>query len=50
MKRNTLILLLAVLLAGATFNAKAQNLQVFYDTERGCVNKPNADNPVIYRG
>lgn len=37
MKRNTLILLLAVLLAGATFNAKAQNLQVFYDTERGCV-------------
>ena len=37
MKRNTLILLFAVLLAGATFNAKAQNLQVFYDTERGCV-------------
>ena len=37
MKRNTLTLLLAVLLAGATFNAKAQNLQVFYDTERGCV-------------
>lgn len=34
MKRNTLTLLLATLLAGATFNAKAQNLQVFYDTGR----------------
>lgn len=37
MKRNTFTLLLAIILAGVTCKAEAQNLQVLYDTERGCV-------------
>lgn len=37
MKKNTITLLLAIILAGVTCKVEAQNLQVFYDTERGCV-------------
>ena len=37
MKKNTFTLLLAVLLASVASKAEAQNLQVLYDTERGCV-------------
>lgn len=37
MKRKTFVLLLAVVWASVTCSVKAQNLQVYYDTSRGCV-------------
>ena len=37
MKRNAIALLLVALVASIASKAEAQNLQVFYDTERGCV-------------
>ena len=37
MKRSTIILLLVALVASVASKIEAQNLQVFYDTERKCV-------------
>ena len=37
MKRNAIVLLFVALVASMTSKAEAQNLQVFYDTELGCI-------------
>lgn len=37
MKRNTFVLLLVALVASIASKIEAQNLQVFYDTERKCI-------------
>lgn len=37
MKRNTIVLLFVALVASIASKIEAQNLQVFYDTERKCV-------------
>ena len=37
MKRNTFVFLLVALVASIASKIEAQNLQVFYDTERKCI-------------
>ena len=37
MKRNAIVLLFVAIVASIASKVEAQNLQVFYDTERGCV-------------
>lgn len=37
MKRNAIVMMLVALMTSIASKVEAQNLQVFYDTERGCV-------------
>ena len=37
MKRNAIVMMLVAIVASIASKVEAQNLQVFYDTERGCV-------------